>query len=461
MKTKSQESPITVAHVAVLVLIVSVRVASAADPIPGVAPSAQAPQAAPGTPEVPATPPSGLLSLDPFNTLLTSDTLTGDWYGLRKQMANKGLTFDMALVQVYQGDVAGGLDKGWNYGGRVDLNINLDTQKMGLWPGGFFSMEAEENYGEFVGPRQTGAVIPADQNSLFPSPGTNSLELPMLMFAQFVAPQLGFYFGKLATVTNDSGDANAFAHGKGSEGFLNTNFGWNPVIALTVPYSTLGAGMIIIPTSDPKEFIINVGVADTQGSAGTTGFNTVFKGGTSYFAEGRYTTHFFGLTGHQLLGGAYSDQLYLNLNQNLRNLIIPGLPVQQHSGSWAAYYNFDQYLYQPDPKADQGFGIFGRVGTSDGIANPIHWFFSGGVGGKGLIPGRTNDQFGIGYYYIVAANARIPQVLNFQNSQGFEAYYEIALTPWMHLTPDIQVIQPSQQRVSTATVAGVRLEIKF
>ncbi len=401
------------------------------------------------------------LSLDPFKNIATSPTLTGDWGGLRTQMANKGLTFDLTLVQVYQGALSGSADKGWNYGGREDININLDTQKMGLWPGGFLNIEGEGKYGEFVGVRQTGALLPADVNSLFPQSTINNFDLSSLTFMQFVAPQLGFYMGKLATITNDNGDANAFAHGKGADGFLNTNFNFNPILALTVPYSTLGAGMIIIPTSDPKEFIINLGVIDTQGSAGTTGFNTVFKGGTSYLAEGRYTTHFFNLTGHQLVGAAYSDQLYLNLGQNLRNLIIPGLPIQQHSGSYAGWYNFDQYVYQPDPKSDVGLGVFGRFGVSDGTANPIHYFASLGIGGKGLIPGRTNDQFGIGLYRACTSEARIPQVLGFRAAEGFEAYYEVAITPAVSFTPDIQVLEPSQQRLGTACVLGFRLTTKF
>jgi porin len=415
--------------------------------------------------DTPAPSSAPALTLDPFKNLMDADTLTGgltgDWWGVRSKLAEKGVTFDMRLVQVYQGVLGGGLDKGWNYGGRGDIVIAMDTQKMGLWPGGFLNIEAEGKYGEFVGLHQTGTVLPADANSAYPQTNTNNFDLSSLSYAQFVAPQLGFYLGKIATVTNDSGDANAFAHGKGAEGFLNLSFTFNPIIVVTVPYSTLGAGAIILPTSDPKEFIINVGVIDTQGSAGTTGFNTVFKGGTTYLAEGRYTTHFFHLTGHQLLGGAYSDQLYLDLDQHLRNLIIPGLPIQHHSGSWTVYYNFDQYVYQPDEKSEEGVGLFGRAGVSDGQANPIHWFFSGGVGGKGIILGRKNDQWGVGYYYTVASEVRIPQVLGFRDSQGFEAYYEFAITPWMHLTPDIQVIQPSQQRINTATVLGVRLEVKF
>ena len=409
----------------------------------------------------PVTPPANApsqLSLDYF---ATSPTLTGDWGGLRKQMADKGLTFDLTLVQVYQGALTGSRDKGWNYGGREDIVINLDTQKMGLWPGGFINIEGEGKYGEFVGARQTGSLLPADANALFPQADVNNFDLSSLTFMQFVSPNLGFYVGKLATVTDTNGDANAFAHGKGASGFLNMNFNFNPILALTSPSCTLGAGAIILPTGNPAEFVISLGVLDTQGSAGTTGFDTVFKGGTTFLAEGRYTTHFLNLTGHQLLGAAYSDQLYLNLDQGLGNLIIPGLPVQQHSGSWASWYNFDQYLYQPDPKSDVGLGVFGRFGISDGQANPIHYFGSIGLGGKGLIPGRKNDQFGIGFYRICASEARIPEALGFRESQGFEAYYEIAITPAILLTPDIQVLQPSQQHLETACVLGLRLTMKF
>src|SRR4029079_12397986 len=104
---------------------------------------------------------------------------------------------------------------------------------------------------------------------------------------------------------------------------------FNPIAAVTVPYSALGVGMIILPTSDPKEFIITLSAIDTEGDPGQCGFSTAFKGGTTFAAEGRYTTHFFGMTGHQLLGGAYSDRSYTDLDQNVRNLIIPALPVQK------------------------------------------------------------------------------------------------------------------------------------
>ena len=385
-------------------------------------------------------------------------TLTGDWGGPRNEMAKKGLTLDIYSTQIYQGVLTGGLDKGWNYGGRENVTINLDTQKLGLWPGGFLMIEGEGNYGEFVGARQTGALIPADNNAAFPNIDGPQFDLVAVTYTQFVSHHLGFYLGKLDTTT---GDANAFAHGKGQSQFLNMAFGFNPIFAITAPPYTLGAGMVILPTGNPDEFIISASVFDTEGSSSTTGFNTVFKGGTTFAAEGRYTTHFCNLTGHQLLGGTYSDKLYSSVNQNLRNFIIPGIPVQTASGSWSGYYNFDQYIYQPDPKVDQGLGVFGRFGISDGEANPIHYFGSIGLGAKGPIPGRKNDQCGIGYFRTCRSTSPALDTLGFRESQGMEAYYEIAITPYVLLSPDIQVIEPSQQRVDTATVLGVRLTVKF
>jgi hypothetical protein len=43
-------------------------------------------------------------------------TLTGDWFGVRNDLAAKGITFDMSLTQVYQGILSGGKDIAWKYG---------------------------------------------------------------------------------------------------------------------------------------------------------------------------------------------------------------------------------------------------------------------------------------------------------------------------------------------------------
>ncbi len=325
-------------------------------------------------------------------------TLTGDWGGVRNDLAKKGITFDVSLTQVYQGIVGGGKDELWKYGGRGDLTINVDTQKLGLWPGGFFTAEVEGNYNESVN-NQTGALMPVNSNQIYPLPASDNLNVSAFNFTQFLSPYFGVTLGKYATITSTSGDMNEFAHGKGDTQFMNLAFNFNPVIALTVPYSTLGAGAIVLPTKDPNEAIVSLLVLQANGKSSTSGFSDVNQNELTFVGEGRIRTNFFGLTGHQLLGMTTSNRQYTSLDQNAR-VIIPTGALEDKKGSWNMYYNFDQYFYEPKKGSGQGIGIFGRFGASDGNPNFMHYFYSIGVGGKGVIPGRPLDSYGIGYYYI-------------------------------------------------------------
>jgi len=276
-----------------------------------------------------------------------------------------------------------------------------------------------------------------------------------------------------------SGDANEFAHGKGDTQFFNLAFNFNPTPILAGPYSTLGAGIMVLPTKDPNAAILSVSVISTDGKANHAGFDKLFNGNTTYAAEGRMRTDFFGMTGHQLVGGMYSTKSFASLEQNLRFIIQNGA-IEQKNRAWAFYYNFDQYLYEPIKGSGRGLGIFGRFGASDGNPNPIRYFYSIGIGGKGLVPGRPLDQFGVGYYLIDVKHPKFTGLLStmtfFRNEYGFEGYYNLAITPWMKLTPDIQVIRPAQKQViditgsipvivkdsiSTATVLGLRLQVIF
>lgn len=108
--------------------------------------------------------------------------------------------------------------------------------------------------------------------------------------------------GKLATIGPTSGDMNEFAHGKGDVNFMNMAFTFNPIIALTVPYSTLGTGLIALPTNDPKQAIGKFVVVSSTGKASTSGFEDLNDDNLTFAGEARVRTGFFGLTGHQLFG---------------------------------------------------------------------------------------------------------------------------------------------------------------
>jgi porin len=413
--------------------------------------------------------------------LLSRSTLTGDWGGLRNEWAAKGLTFDLNITQIGQGVVNGGKSGVWQYGGRGDIVFNADSQKLGLWPGGFLNMEAEGNWASSVN-QNTGALMPVNSSQVLPLPGQN-FDLPALNFTQFLSPYAGLTIGKYATITSTSGDMNEFAHGKGDTQFMNMAFNFNPILAFTVPYSTLGTGVIVLPTKDPKEAIASLLVLQANGQPNTSGFSDLNGNNITVAGEGRVRTDFFGLTGHQLFGTTFSNKKFTSTDQRLDRDVIENGNLAGKKGSWNVYYNFDQYLYEPKKGADQGVGIFGRFGASDGNPNFMHFFYSLGVGGKGMFS-RPHDQFGLGYYFININNPTLQGLFRtaklLRDEYGFEAYYNVAITPWALLTPDIQVVRGAQKdlvtigqgplgvlprldkkSISTSTVLGLRLQLVF
>jgi len=420
---------------------------------------------------------------DPYSgDLWNRSTLSGDWGGFRNEWAQKGITFDLNITQIGQGVVNGGKSGAWQYGGRGDLVINVDSQKLGLWPGGFFNLELEGNWALSVN-QNTGALMPVNTSQTVPLPPGDIFGVPAWNFTQFLSPYFGLTLGKYATVTNTSGDMNEFAHGKGDTQFMNMAFNFNPLLAFTVPYSTLGTGVIVLPTKDPKEAIVSLLVMSTNGNPTTSGFGDLNGNAITVAGEGRVRTDFFGLTGHQLFGSTFSNKKFTSIDQRLAS-IIETRALSGKKGSWNIYYNFDQYLYEPKKGADRGVGVFGRLGVSDGNPNFMKFFSSFGVGGKGMFESRPLDQFGLGYYFININNPTIQALLQtrefLRDEYGFEAYYNFALTPWALLTPDIQVVRGAQKdivtigqgplgllprldkkSISTSTVLGLRLQLVF
>jgi porin len=401
--------------------------------------------------------------------LLSRSTLTGDWVGTRNVWAEHGITFDASVTQVTQGVVNGGKDASWVYGGRGVVTGLLDTQKAGLWPGGFLTVELEGNWNDSVN-GSTGALMPANTNQIFPVPVGNNVALPNVSFAQFLSHYGGVTFGKFDSIT--SADNNEFAHGKGDTQFLNLAFSINPVV-LAIPYSTLGAGVIGLPTKDPNQAIVSFLVLSADGKATTDGFDDLSSDNLVFALGGRMRTDFFDLTGHHALGAFYSNAEYNSVDERL-DFVIENRALVNKRDTWAVFYNFDQFLYETDKDAGHGVGLFGRFGASEGNPNPARYVFSIGAGGKGMLPGREHDRFGIGYYYIDVNNPTFQRPLMtrafLRDEWGIEIFYNFAITPWMLLTPDLQIIAGSQRQrvtgriverefIGTGTILGLRLQV--
>ena len=193
-----------------------------------------------------------------------------------------------------------------------------------------------------------------------------------------------------------------------------------------------------MPTKDPAAAIVNFLVLQTNGTSTTPAFDELTTNKLIFAGEGRVRTGFFGLEGHQLVGAVYSNKEFTSIDQRL-GFALENRKFAKKDGSWAVYYNFDQFLWETSPGSEHGIGVFGRFGASDGNPNPLHYFYSLGVGSTGLIPSRPFDRFGIGYYYIDVESPTFQGPLRtrefLRDEWGFEVFYNVALTPWLLLTP--------------------------
>jgi porin len=428
--------------------------------------------------------------------------LTGDWGGLRDHLAKMGIVLDADLLATPQDVMTGGRSTGGNFWGNMEYTLNADTQKLGLWPGGFLKVEGNTGFGSNVF-SNSGAIVPVNTAALIPGPNDRTSALTNLTFMQFLSPQFGLLAGKINTLDLSETEF----YGDYRTQFENTAFNF-PMTLQQVPLSAFGGGVIALPRED---ITLSALALDPDGTPTSDNLGKAFSDGVMVVGSGQLTIKPFGLVGHQSLGFTWDDQQRFSLTQDPSNiallllhnrfprlanpgpalagilqqffptLLSPTQPANRVSSSWSMNYGFDQYFWQPDGDPKHGVGFFFNFGASDGNPNPITYTFLTGIGGKGVIPGRADDTFGLGWARTQFSNdfvSFLRQTLNLglEHEDAIEMYYNAAITPWLNATADLQIINPgltktlissSSQRlplltnVDTAVVAGVRLRVRF
>ncbi len=380
-------------------------------------------------------------------------TLTGDWLGHRSHLAESGITVQADVTQYYFGVTRGGLERDFRYGGHGDYVFLADGGKLGIQEGLFLKVRAEHRFGESIN-QATGALMPATIQPDLPVNDSRGLYLTNVLFTQALSEEFVVFAGKMDTL---DGDVNAFAHGRGKTQFSNMAMVANPIVLRTVPYASLATGFSWLHEGEPVLTFMAMNPTDTTR---TSGFEELFEEGVTLTAEVRVPTYFGGLPGHQLFGGAWSSRDYVSLGQDPR-IITGDVPIARQSGSWALYWNFDQYLIADGCDPKKGWGVFGRAGLGDDETNPLAWFLSFGVGGNSPIAHRGQDTFGLGWYYLGASSELGPFLANLGDGQGVETFYNYQVNPWFHLTSDMQVLMPGRSQVDSALVVGLRANISL
>jgi porin len=389
---------------------------------------------------------------------MTRATLTADWCGQRSALASSGLTVAADSTNFYFGNNHGGLRRDWEFGGHDDYVFNLDGGKAGLMEGMFFKVRAEHRYGRDIN-GDTGAIIPSTLLTELPVANSEDVYFTDVLLTQALSENFAVFAGKLDTL---DADANAFASGRGKTQFSNLAFVATPLALRALPYSTLGCGFIVLVEKQP---LLQVSCLNATDTTKTSGFDELFNDGCVLAAEAHLPTPLIGgMPGGQTLGGAWSSKNFTSLGQDPR-IILPDVPIAEKSDSWVLYWNTHQYLVVDSGDPLRGWGYFARAGVADKDTNPIEHFLEFGFGGSSPLASRPADTFGVGWYRAYASDeigVFLQTALGpLGDGQGVEAFYNIAVTPWCHITPDVQYIAPSREVVNDALVAGLRANVNF
>jgi porin len=428
--------------------------------------------------------------------LASRPRLTGDWGGVRDEMAKKGVVLDLDVYWMPQTITSGGKDSGSAGGwGNAIATLNMDTQKAGLWAGGFFKVQTVSSFGHNI-MRDTGTMVPANIFWMLPTIETDT-GLQEFTYTQFVSQYFGVFLGKINSIAPTN-----VLHGDYTTGFLNTGINL-PLALAMVPLSAYGAGALCLPLHDVT---LAAMVLDANGTIKDNDLGDAFEDGVMALASADLKVKPWELPGHQNLTFAWSNKDRTSLIQDPSNLArlllterfprlgdpspilteilekhapglsVPAAPLNQESETWAAVYSFEQFLWQPAGDHRSGIGMFFSVGVSDGKANPIKYSYSLGLVGKGVVPGRPRDDFGIGWARTEFSDNFVPYLrsafdLGLDHEDAVELYYNVAVTPWLSISPSFQVIFPALDKTLDASgdfksldniyMLGVRVGIRF
>ena len=389
----------------------------------------------------------------------------------KEQLRSLGISTDIWVTQFYQGQTEGDATKAWFYGGKVDAFLKIDPEKLGLWPGFQVNMQYEHYLGENIN-RKDFALIPVNTALAYLS-GDRYQSALSLSITQDIGEHVSVSVGKFNMMTLAS--QTPLIGGGGIDTFMNrafalpsTGVGYTAArgapgdrVVISAPY-TLGGAV----TFKTEPFILTLAIIDPRSAIDPAVIEHPFAKGRAWGAALTVPTELFGLRGFQTLRGAYSDAYGINLDTiaDLRPPPLPS-PVSLKQGYWFTSYAVQQNLVQSDANPAVGWGLFTLVTLSDGNPNPVKWSALAGLAGNNLMDGRENDRWGFGFFQYGFSEPLLDGLaaLGFyrRDEFGLEAFYNFAITPWLRLSADLQVIDPWDPAKSQATYAALRLQTKF
>lgn len=382
-----------------------------------------------------------------------ANTLTGDWFGLRSELAQCGIVFGGRYVPILMDNYTGGFDTGFFGGGPLGITTTIDTERLVGHEGGtlFFDWEFFSWFnGRFPTNNEfdpTGSFVGVNTN--LPDGDTKDLnQIAQLYYQQAMwNDDIKLAFGKM--------DGNVpFAAVQTAAAFQYSITMFTSTLEGFLPTYQNEATAVVVSAQLTESVVGKFGWFDGTSAA----FNPVT--GQSGPATGpRGLSTFFNNDGNWLLISEFDVTWQLDA----RRPGSLGIGAWVHTGLTSTsgtntngvsdvpgwYVQWQQIVWSPNADvASEGGGIafFGQIGWSDPNKNPVHWSLLTGVSATGVFRNRPADAAGIMFGYSdFTSDAGVFQSTQRNGLPGPTGGHELALesfyiwnwSSWSYLQPGV------------------------
>jgi porin len=407
--------------------------------------------------------------------------------GIRRAMAERGVTYKLNYTGEVLGNVTGGIQRGAVYDGLIELVFDIDLEKKFGWKGATFHTNVFQIQGGGFTEHFIGSLIAVSTIEALATTRLYEAWFEQKLFDD----QLTVKIGQLGADTEFLTSATA-SH------FINSTFGWPTITTLDLPsggpaYPLATPGIRVRFDPQPSLSLLAAvfngdpagpGTGDPQ-ARDPYGLNFRASDPPLWIGEAQYKYNqekkAAGLPGVVKLGGWHHTGNFDNVRFGTDGLALAD-PAKL-SGNWGVYGVLDQQIWRlSDKDPEKGANVFVRVSGSPSDRNEIDFYVDGGVTFTGVVPRRPDDVFGVAFAYsqIFAALSALDsdEVLAgnravVRNAEALlDVTYQAQIVPGWILQPDFQYIwhpgghapinnAPNASAIPNAAILGIRTVMNY
>lgn len=382
---------------------------------------------------------------DLLTDLLQRERLTGDWFGARTDLEERGIAFAANVTVDWTQNFRGGMRTGSGAHHLFAAGLALDMERLLDFTDGAMYVEFQTNSGDMLSSDLVG-----DLQIFSNIKDEHHTQLAELWYEHA--------FGDIARIKIGKVDANTeFAFVEHGLDFLNSSMGFSPTIFVlpTYPDPAMSVNFFLYP----QDFLyMGIGIYDGAGArgvrTGSRGPSTFFHSLSDLFLIGEAGV----LWGEQSLPGRIGFGAWHHTGRFER------FDGSRTSGTDGFFLTFDQMIWRADTAAldyaEPHIGVFLQYGYADARISEFEHHVGGGIVCRGIVPGRGGDAFGFGVTWVrLSGDADFDQ----HSETAFELFYQAEVLPWLIVQPDLQFIRnpggTSENR--NALVGTLRFGIEF